>query len=97
MAFKVVLVHLDNSKSTPARLNAVVKPTHAWGASRTGANLAGLDSEIQEKPDAGRALVGELPPQGPGYDVVDGNLAVFDEAALSRPLAHFGDQGQGKG
>ena len=66
MAFKVVLVHLDNSKSTLARLNAVVKPTHAWGASRTGANLAGLDSEIQEKTGRRQGLSWRIASAGTG-------------------------------
>ena len=66
MAFKVVLVHLDNSKSSPARLNAAVKPAHAWGARLTGADPAGLNSEIQQKTGRRQGLSWRIASAGTG-------------------------------
>ncbi|MBT3306331.1 MAG: universal stress protein [Alphaproteobacteria bacterium] len=65
MVFKDILVHVDKSKSSPARLNAAIRLAKTWEAKLTGAYILSKPylpayAEVQISPDILEAQVEEL-------------------------------------
>ncbi|NQV84116.1 MAG: universal stress protein [Rhodospirillales bacterium] len=65
MVFKDILVHVDNSKSSPARLNAAIRLAQTWDSKLTGAYVLSQPylpayTEVQIGPDILEAQAKEL-------------------------------------